>query len=130
MSDRETWARWGLRLSVIHDEMEQSAGATGPGKAENLVRYAIEECYAQRDSERDVADAESGTCRCGHSGLWHSHEGRGDCEYGADCDCKRFEVDSHERCVCGHLASWHADKGWGNCEHDGDCGCGLFEVAP
>jgi hypothetical protein len=44
------------------------------------------ETYEDRHERMAVA------CRCEHTAFWHSHDGKGACEYGADCRCERFEA--------------------------------------
>lgn len=38
-------------------------------------------------------DSAASTCVCGHPADWHSHEGTGDCEHDADCECPRFDCE-------------------------------------
>ena len=38
-------------------------------------------------------EGENTVCLCGHTARWHSHYGRGVCEYGEPCECERFAVD-------------------------------------
>lgn len=31
-------------------------------------------------------------CSCGHTARWHSQGGNGDCEFNAECECKKFTL--------------------------------------